>query len=304
MTKQAETVLQVGLAAAVADGHPDERELGKLRELARFTGVDARILEGEMGLPPDLASRLPTEEARRAAYELAVAVCNADGLAEEAEQRFLAGLRGMLGISAEATALIEHDAEAIASATIATPVPAPAARQDPAGLDELILRQAKLTGALELLPQSLATMAIIPLQMRMVYSIGQAYGQSLDASQVKDLLGTLGIGVAAQVVDGVARKLVGGVLGGVLGDLIGGLAGGVAKVATGAATTFAATYALGHAAKQYYAQGRRLSTGDLRALFDRLRGDATNLYPQVRGEIETQARGLDVQQVLRSVGKS
>jgi uncharacterized protein (DUF697 family) len=146
-------------------------------------------------------------------------------------------------------------------------------------------------------------MAIIPLQMRMVYEIGRRHGQSLDAAQVKDLLGTVGIGMAAQVLDGFARKLVGGVAKGVLGRVLGGLAGGVASAATGAAAAFATTYALGKAAEQYYAQGRSLSTADLQALFARLKDEASRLYPQVREQIESQAKGLDVRQALASLGR-
>jgi uncharacterized protein (DUF697 family) len=303
LTKEAETLIQVGLAAMVADGHRDERELERLRASAESMGVDRALLEGSsFGLPADLGTRLATEEMRRAAYEFAVAVCNADGAAGEAEQRFLAGLRGMLGLSDAAVAAWHREATALATATTATPAPAPAPKQD--DVDETILRQAKLIGALELLPQSLATMAIIPLQMRLVYTIGQSYGQALDAAQITDLLGTLGIGMAAQVVDGVARKIVGGVFQGALGRLLGGLTGGVAGVATGAATAFATTYALGHVAKRYYQQGRRLSTDDLRQLFEQLKGEATSLYPQVRGQVESQAQNLDLTQLLRSVGRA
>ena len=62
-------------------------------------------------------------------YELAVAVCNADGVANEAEQRFLAGLRALLGISAEATAGFEHDVQELAGATVAPPAPAAVERR-------------------------------------------------------------------------------------------------------------------------------------------------------------------------------
>ena len=307
MANEAETMLEVGLAAAVADGRSDERELARLREVARSTGVGESALAGSTAsLPADLGSRLSSDGARRAAYELALAVCGADGAINEAEERFLAGLRGMLGLSEEAVASLHRDARAIATASVPAPVEPATPRTEAGGddLDALILGQAKLTAALELLPQSLATMAIIPLQMRMVYSIGQAHGQALDADQVQDLLGALGIGVAAQVVDGVARKIVCGVFEGVLGRLLGGLAGGVAGAASGAATSFATTYALGQAAKQYYAQGRRLGTEDLRALFARLKDDAVKLYPQVQSQIESQAKGLDLTQILRAVGKA
>lgn len=306
MKREAETVLEVGIAAALADGHRDERELDRLREVAKATGVESSALgEATAALHADLAARLPSDEARRAAYELAVAVCGADGAINAAEERFLAGLRGMLGLSDEAVASVHRDARAIADASVAPATGAApgGAAPRPDDLDELILGQAKLTGALELLPQSLASMAIIPLQMRMVYRIGQAHGQTLDAAQAQDLLGTMGIGMAAQVVDGVARKIVGGVFEGVLGSLLGGLAGGVASAAGGAVTSFATTYALGHAAKQYYAQGRTLSADDLRALFARWKDEATKLYPEVRSQVESQAKTLDLQQILKAVGK-
>jgi len=299
MANDAETVLQVGLAAAVADGQRNEPELARLSELARSMGLDATAL-GRLSaqLPVDLAARLSSDQAKRAAYELAVAVCNADGAANDAEATFLAGLRSTLGLPESAVAELHRDADSLATAGTAGSSRTPAA-----GIDDLILKQAKLTAALELLPQSLATMAIIPLQMRMVYEIGQSHGQTLDAAQVKDLLGTMGIGMAAQVVDGFARKIVGGIATGVLGRILGGLAGGAAGAATGAATAFATTYALGQAAKQYYSQGRTLSTADLQALFARLKDEASGLYPQVRGQVEAQAKGLDVRQVLASLGR-
>jgi uncharacterized protein (DUF697 family) len=298
MSSDTDTILQVGLAAAMADGRRDDRELAQLSGLARGMGLDpASLAATSAQLPADLSTRLSSDEARRATYELAVAVCRCDGEANDAETAFLDNLRTMLGISTSAVTEVDREADALA-----TSAAAPRSDTAASAVDELILKQAKLTAALELLPQSLATMVIIPLQMRMVYEIGRAHGQTLDAAQVKDLLGTLGIGMAAQVLDGFARKLVGGVARGVLGRMLGGLAGGVAGAATGAATAFATTYALGQAAKQYYAQGRTLSTADLQALFARLKEEASRLYPQVREQVESQARGLDVRQVLASLG--
>ena len=58
----------------------------------------------------------------------------------------------------------------------------------------MILNASILNGALELLPQSIASMAIIPLQMKLVYRIGQAHGYESDKTQIRDLLATLGVG--------------------------------------------------------------------------------------------------------------
>ncbi len=92
-------------------------------------------------------------------------------------------------------------------------------------------------------------------------------------------------------------KLIGGLAGG----LLGGIMGGVSRVATGALITFSATYALGHVADQYYAQGRRLSVDDLKALFDRFQSDAKTIYPRVEDQIRRHASTLNLQSLLRGL---
>ena len=46
--------------------------------------------------------------------------------------------------------------------------------------DERILDASITNAALELLPETLASLAILPLQVRLVYRIGEAYGYELD----------------------------------------------------------------------------------------------------------------------------
>src|SRR6266566_5256826 len=55
--------------------------------------------------------------------------------------------------------------------------------QDDVERDRMILNTAILNGALEIMPHTLATMAIIPVQMRMVYQIGKRRGYELDRGQ-------------------------------------------------------------------------------------------------------------------------
>ena len=291
-------LLQIGIAAALADGVCDERERSHLDALARAAGAEnsAALGMGE-SLPPDLATRLDTPEARQAAYDLAVAVCNADGSANAAETRFLATLRGALGLNEASAAAAASTGAALAGSPVSGAPAAGAATST----DELILQQAVLAGALELLPQALASLAVIPVQLRLVYQIGKRHGQQLDAAQAKDLLATFGIGAATQVLDGAARRVLSGVASGVLGRLLGGLVGGVAASAAGAGTVFAATYALGHAAEQYYRQGRNLDTADLQALFAKLRDQAQTLYPKVQAEIQERAQTLDLKQLTASL---
>ena len=90
-------------------------------------------------------------------------------------------------------------------------------------------------------------MAIIPLQMKLVYRIGQSYGLDLDRGHIKDFLATLGVGLTSQYLEQAGRKL----LGGLLGKIGGGLLGGIGKQAVSSGMSFASTYALGHVASRY-----------------------------------------------------
>jgi uncharacterized protein (DUF697 family) len=284
------------MLAAAADGTTSDAERQEIAAAASRIGsadvtrLAQHLASGQARLA-DLAGLLSDDEARRAAYETAVAVCHADGAANAAEERFLDQLRETLGLPVAAVAQTRQTAGVLAAAPIAV-----AGGGDDA-LDQLILRQAMLTGALEILPDQLANIAILPLQLRLVYQIGQRHGQKVDASQVKDLAATLGLGAAAQALEGVVSK----VLGGLAGGLLGGLVGGAARVATSAAVTFAATYALGHVADRYYAQGRKLSAADLRELFGRFQQDARTIYPKVQQQIQDQSRSLNLQSVLASI---
>ena len=312
-------IVTIALLAAMADGERGPEEQEQLRRIAATAGgedvaaLGQQIQAGQVKLDA-VVGQLSGDEARRLAYEMAVCVCNADGVANEREQAFLSQLRAALRL--EPVELEQH-AQALASAPLPGPpleVGAPQPRREPlpsqAGipamtpdeaLDEMILDQAIITGALELLPQGLATLAIVPLQLRLVYRIGSDYGQKMDANQIKDLAAAMGLGAAGQVLEGVARKVLGGVAQGLFGGLFGGVAGGVAGAAVGAASTFATTYALGHAAKQYYSQGRRLSLADLQALVARLREEAKGIFPKVQQRIEGQARNLDLRKLVGSL---
>jgi uncharacterized protein (DUF697 family)/tellurite resistance protein len=297
--KDREPILAIALMAALADGQATAEEKARLQSVGTRLGIaDMDTLAGRvaMGALPlaEVAARLSDDEARRTAYEMAVTVCNSDGTASAQETRFLMELRPLLGLDAAAAAATQAEAAAIAGAPVAGPAVGTGTPASPAGLDELIQKQAIITGALELLPDRLANVAIIPLQLRLVYQIGQAHGQQMDASQVKDLAGALGIGAAAQVAESAVRKLLGGLAGGLLGRALGGTTG----LAAGAAVSFASTYALGHVAKQYYAQGRNLSGDDLKALFTRFQAEAKALFPKLEQQIQAQAQTVNVKQLL------
>jgi uncharacterized protein (DUF697 family)/uncharacterized tellurite resistance protein B-like protein len=317
-----ETIVTIAAYAALADGKNDESERRELAAVATRLGVTnadevvARAMAGGSDVAT-LAHRLSTGEARRAAFEVAVAMVRADGKWDDSESAFLRDLAAALGPDAAAAVEeanlvkatippfgpmpIPDAAAATAAASVAAAAGTSASGGTPApgALDSWILDQAMIAGAVELLPDRLANMAVLPLQLRMVYTIGQKYGQQLDLAQAKDLAGAMGIGVAAQVMEGVVRRTLGGLAGGLLGGLLGGTAGNV----SGAAVTFASTYALGHAAERYYAQGRQLSMSDVKQLFERLKGEANTIYPRVQDRIRDMASTRKLSDLVPSLGR-
>ena len=174
-----------------------------------------------------------------------------------------------------------------------TAVPASAAE-----LDKMILNYSILNGALELLPQSLASMAIIPLQMHMVYRIGKAHGFELDQrphqGPARDARRRPHVAVCRAVRPQARRAACSARS---AADLLGGLG----SASTGAAFSFATTYALGQVAKRYYAGGRTIDTAGLQQAFTEMLGHAKQLQGNYTAQIAEQARTLDVNKVVSAI---
>ncbi len=328
--QEIEAILGIVTLAALADGQRDAAEQEKIISVASRLGLtDAadlvrRAADSTMDLE-QLVSRLGTDEARTTAFESALSVCHADGTLVSAELAFLQSLRGSLGLDVSSTDAQMSAVSAIgasasgagasgssggstngAAASGASPEAtgvtgatsgAGGQSKSTAALDAYILDQAILTAALEFLPDRLANLGILPLQLRLVRHVGQQHGTQAGASQIKDLAATFGIGAAAQIMETVVRRTLGGLAGGIFGGMMGGAAG----AAAGGAVTFASTYALGHAAQQYYAQGRSLSTSDLRALFARFQGEANTMFPRVQERVASLARENNFESLMRMV---
>ena len=318
-TQQARSLVAISLMAAFADGRQDAGEREHVRKVAESLGRDIEIdfiplyqdvLLGRLSLEAAVAE-LGEPGLRQLAFELAVGVCEADGRHSAEETAFLARLSGLLGLEAGAAEAFIHEAEAVAEAPAAgaltelpgfdawaspsapgaaTPVPGALATPDQAELERMILNAAILNGALELLPQSMASMAIIPLQVRLVYRIGQAHGFELDRGHIKDFLATTGVGMTGQYVEQFGRKLIGGLLGKVLG----GAGRAIGSQATGSAFSFATTWAIGKVACQYYGGGRRLDTAALKQSFAGLFEQAKTLQARYAPEIAQRASTLDL----------
>lgn len=325
-------VVSVAVMAAFADGRKHEREREELRRIADGLAQDEAVhlpslvqdvLTGRLSLQ-GVAPRLRTDNARHLAYEMAVCVCDADGAQSVAERDFLRGLSQTLALDAGHAEAYTAQAESLAAAPLdSTPLPdqeraaaaglgvgaaalavgasaaGGAARPDvdQGALDRMILNAAILNGAIELLPESLSTLAIIPLQMRLVYRVGQAHGYTLDSGHIRDFLATVGVGLTSQYLEQAGRKL----LGGLLGRVGGGLLAGVGRQAVSSGMSFVTTYALGHVARRYYAGGRVWTAAMMKEAYQDMTRQAQGLQQRHLPEIRERARGLDAGKVMALV---
>jgi uncharacterized protein (DUF697 family)/tellurite resistance protein len=330
-------LLGILVQAALSDGQKADSERQFIRELSQQLDDSAGATHLAQAVQDALLKRVTLPQAaaaltdpahRQLAYEWAVAVCDADGLTSTAEKVFLSELRAQLGLAGEAAASADSaeaqthalaaaaygsvqalpaepddwtepapPAAASTAARTSAPMPAATSTVDTAALDKSILNYAILNGALELLPQSWASMAIIPLQIKMVYRIGKAHGVSLDQGHIREFIAAAGVGLTSQYLEQFGRKLLGGLIGKAGGKML----GGVARHATGVAFSFATTYALGHLAKRYYAGGRVMSTDLLRQTYQGLLGPAKTLQQEHLRDIQARASTLDAGEVMRLV---
>jgi tellurite resistance protein len=178
-------ILAIALHAAIADGSKDEREREEIRRMAESLApgsatIDLRMLVQDVMLKrvslDDAAAALKDDNLRLYAYEMALCVCEADGRTTDSERAFLDRLKSALGTGKDQARAIEQAVEPFVPAeAAAAPRPVAATSLQPgaspavneAEVDRSILNYALLNGALELLPQSWASMAIISaLQLR------------------------------------------------------------------------------------------------------------------------------------------
>lgn len=318
LTGREEALYSICLLAAFADGGKADAEREELKQIGESllppefnaAGIYQKVLLKRTTVAAE-ASRLDAPEWRHLAYEMAVKVCEADGVTSPAEKEFLAGLASELGIAKTEAVEIVATGDEVAGAGIEEVAPAmlpslppalPAAVDQKSEVDSVILKYSILNGALELLPETLSTMAIIPLQMKLVNSVGKHHGVSLDKMQLLEFLGAAGIGATSQVVEGFARKMIGGFAGKLGKQFLGKTAGGFAKKGidqiTSSAFSFASTWAIGQLAQRYYANGRSWSGIDVKATFQNLRHEAEPLHQKLLPQIQAQAATLDHGKVL------
>jgi len=311
--REAEALATIGLLAAQSDGQRDPRERETLTETfaafgtAGAASVHARVALGAAVLGEE-ARALGSPELRRVAWELALGVCHADGMVVEREKAFLEELRLALGLPAEDVAASSATAAALAPPLVPAAVAAPATpvtaaavldASTEAALEKTIRDAAILAGALELLPQNLATLAIVPLQAKLVADVGAAYGHRVDLGHARELLAAVGLGLSGQAVEGFARRF----LGRLAGRFGGGVIGGLVDAATGAAATFAATWAIGQVARSWYASGRALDPEDVQARFAAGLEDGRIAFEEVKDQVAAKAGTIALPDVARLLGR-
>jgi uncharacterized protein (DUF697 family)/tellurite resistance protein len=299
-------IIGLCVLAAFADGSQSENERAQIeRIVSGFSGegLDATsvyqdVLGGKFTLAT-AASQLQNPSAKALAYEMAVGVCHADGVANDAEKKFLADLHQALQLDASTTAEHLQTAQALAGQPPNTAAPPIMDANPDVEIDKMIMNAAIMNGALEIMPHTLATMAIVPLQMRLVYKIGRAYGYELDRGHITDFLATVGVGLTSQVFEGFTRQLIGGFARRLTGGMLGGLLG----EASGSAFAFASTYAIGQVARGYYASGRTLSGAQLKDVFSTMLANGRSMQGRYSGDILQRSRQVNVSELMPLVSQ-
>ena len=309
--------------AALADGTNDDREKEKLDAIFDELGgvgessIQHRVLLNQTSLESE-AALVQGADNKEYTYRMAVRVCEADGDQSEEELEFLFRLRTALELDSDGQPINPTDSESSTETDSENmdketdldgeveellPVPVKLegedANKDPreVAVEKLILNASILNAALELLPQTLATMAILPLQTRLVYRISKSYGHELDGGHVKEFLAVLGVGVTSQVVEDILKKIV-GVL---IKKTKGRTAGTIARMATGSATAFVSTYAIGKVAQQYYASGRNMTPDTLKVQFGESATAAKEMYEEYKPIIAENMASLDMSKIMKIV---
>jgi uncharacterized protein (DUF697 family) len=285
------TIMSIALMAALADGQQSDAETASLAALTREFGEDmfSEVASGDLTLESQVAL-LTTPEAKQYALETAIAVCHADGTTNEAETEFLYSLRKALSLPNDAAQDKQEQAHVMATTPVSAPIDSAATVTDGADpLENLILSHSVIAGAVQLLPQSLANLAVLPIQTKMVYQIAEKYGHKPSRENITDLLAIVGVGIASQVVGGIAR----GLLRGVAGKFMGGVAG----TAADAAVSFGTTFALGGVARKYYEQDRKINTDDVKKVFAERLEQGKTLYSKYSGQVQEQAKSLNTKDI-------
>src|SRR5690242_19060706 len=129
-----QAILSLALLAAFADGAND-REREEIRRIAESLAGESGAQHLSTLYQDVLLKRIDIAKAaaaladpahKKLAYEMAVCVCDADGVPSPAEQQFLRELRDALQLDAGTAAQVVREADAVAAAPLAAGSATPA----------------------------------------------------------------------------------------------------------------------------------------------------------------------------------
>lgn len=289
-----DSILAICLFAAYSKGELCDADRDEISRYAQemdsdnLAVISRRVLMGKLSLE-EACNSLGSQQERLLAYEMARSISESKNSISNEKPEFLKDLRNRLILSKgdSCTANAEGNSPAFA------PLGMTLSETIPTDTCSIILKYAILIGALELKPQTLAKVVMIPLQMKMLYRIGKAHGEELNPANIKEFLATAGISIGSQMVEGYARKLV--------GKLEGKATGKVADQVNGSAVSFASTYAIGHLAHNYYTNADKLTAPDYKKLAGTLQKQARELHSKYLPEIQERAKTLDSAAILSLV---
>ncbi|MBI1784051.1 hypothetical protein HYR69_02820 [Candidatus Sumerlaeota bacterium] len=245
-----------------------------------------------MGLIGECAE-LTGEETRRQAFQMAVSVCYVDGAPNADEEKFIERLQSLLKISSEDAKFAFLAAKEFSEISVESAVPPPEGEADP---EAMILSASIFAAALNLLPEAVAGLGAIPLQLRMVRRIGLIHKYELDLNHIRWIMVACGLGLAAQLIETYAW--------GLLGESAVKRKSSRRSPPSSDQVAFAATHALGKLASAYYAASRKISAGDLKALFSSNFEKAEKLSSKHESEIKAMARTLKIEKLADMIQHS
>jgi len=120
--REKEAIAAICLMAAIADGGKSDVEHAKLKEIAQSLGVETsaavvqRVLLRKTSLKDEVAA-LSTPDMRMLGFEMAVCICDADGMTTPEEGEFLKALRDALEVPLAEAKETQTLAEDFATAT-------------------------------------------------------------------------------------------------------------------------------------------------------------------------------------------
>ncbi len=290
-TEQRAALLAIALLAMRADAVLSAAELDPVKQLATELGSHGEELaaaasavdRGELDLAA-LACRLVDQDLRRQAFSLALAVCEADGLRNDAETLFLSDLGRALGLGLPEVAAAAADADALATAPLDRAGAVPAVE----GPLQRVSDAAELAAAIAAQPSMLAPLAIVSAQMHLVRRIAEMYGHRPDRGAIRRFLVDVGGALTIQALRQAVWRLVGSVWNATEVD------------SRSVREAFAATYALGLVAARFYEAGQSMDASELRRQYDSERARAWSLAGARLPQIAARARALDPAEIVRA----